>query len=155
MNRHPRPARTGRSTPPHAVGQPAADGPVGRPPTTQPPPDWLDIAHRVVEETLVVVVSGEVDSDTAPTLRTAVTIGIDHTSAQPCILDLTKVTFLNPAGLTALLDAHSHAEARDEPLRIVVDGNRPVIRPIEITGLDNALNLYHSIDEALTSGHQP
>lgn len=155
MNRHPRPARTGRSAPLHAVGQPVACRPVSPPPPTGPAPDWLNIAHRVVDETLVVVVSGEVDSDTAPTLRTAVTSGIDHTSVNPCILDLTKVTFLNPAGLTALLDAHTHAQARDEPLRIVVDGNRPVIRPIEITGLDTALNLYHSIDEALTSGHQP
>ncbi|WP_160097208.1 anti-sigma factor antagonist [Kibdelosporangium aridum] len=128
---------------------------MSQPPEIDPPADWLDIAHRVVDGTLVVVVSGEVDLHTAPSLRAAVTAGIDQTSASPCILDLTKVTFLDSAGLTALLDATCHAEARHEPLRIIVDGNRPVIRPIEITGLDDTLRLYHSIDEALNSGKRP
>jgi anti-sigma B factor antagonist len=36
------------------------------------------------------------------------------------------------------------------PLRVVVDGNRPVVRPIEIVGLDQILALYHSVDHALT-----
>lgn len=144
-----------RSVTSQPVGKRVAYLRVSQPPGTEPPPDWLDIAHRMVDETLVVVVSGEVDIHTAPSLRAAATAGIDHPSVNPCILDLTEVTFLDSAGLTALLDATSHAEARDEPLRIIVDGNRPVIRPIEITSLDDELSLYHSIDEALNSGKQP
>jgi anti-sigma B factor antagonist len=35
------------------------------------------------------------------------------------------------------------------PLRIVVDSTRPVIRPIEIVGLDGVLALYHDVDAAL------
>jgi anti-anti-sigma regulatory factor len=66
-----------------------------------------------------------------------------------CILDLTAVTFLGSAGLTALVEATRHSAA---PLRIVVDSNRPVIRPIEVTGLDDVLRLYHSVDEAVKTG---
>ncbi len=68
---------------------------------------------------------------------------------------LTDVDFLNSAGLTALLDATWHADARPEPLRIVVDANRPVIRPIEVTGLDDVLALYHSVEEALNARQRP
>jgi hypothetical protein len=33
--------------------------------------------------------------------------------------------------------------------RIVVDANRTAIRPIQPTGLDQVLTLYHTIEEAL------
>jgi anti-sigma B factor antagonist len=67
----------------------------------------------------------------------------------PGVLDLTAVTFLDSAGLTALLEATLHAEAHRERLRIVVDANRRVIRPIQVTDLDEVLTLYHTVDEAL------
>ena len=38
-----------------------------------------------------------------------------------------------------------------QPLRVVVDENRPVVRPIEIVGLDNVLALYHSVGDALAA----
>jgi anti-sigma B factor antagonist len=38
-----------------------------------------------------------------------------------------------------------------EPLWIVVGANRPVIRPIQITGLDHVLALFHTVEEALTA----
>ena len=116
------------------------------------PSAGLAIAHRVVDGILVVVVSGEIDQDTAPTLRTAVIAAIDQTRGEPCVLDLTEVTFLSSAGLNALVEATARAEARREPLRIVVDATRPVIRPIQVTGLDGVLRLYHTVDEALGAG---
>lgn len=121
-------------------------------PEPDPAPAGLDIAHHEVDGILVITVTGEVDLETTPALYDAVTAGIDHTRGEPCILDLTAVTFLSSAGLTALVEATRHAEARREPLRIVVDSNRPVIRPIEITGLDDELRLYHSVDEAAKAG---
>jgi anti-sigma B factor antagonist len=66
-------------------------------------------------------------------------------------VDLTAVTFFGSAGLTALLAATRLSEARREPLRIVVDHNRPVIRPIMVTGLDDVLTLYHTVEEALAA----
>jgi anti-sigma B factor antagonist len=37
-----------------------------------------------------------------------------------------------------------------DSLRIVVDNTRPVIRPIQLTGLDQVLSLYYSVADALT-----
>jgi anti-sigma B factor antagonist len=122
-------------------------------PETDPPPFGLDIVHHEVDGLLVIAVAGEIDMETAPALYKAVTAGIDRTRGEPCVLDLTMVTFLGSAGLSALVEATSIAEARREPLRIVVDSNRPVIRPIQVTGLDDVLRLYHSVDEAVRAGN--
>jgi anti-sigma B factor antagonist len=122
-------------------------------PETDPSPVGLDIVHHEVDGLLVIAVAGEIDLETAPALHKAVTAGIERTRGEPCILDLTTVTFLGSAGLTALVEATSLAEARREPLRIVVDSNRPVIRPIHVTGLDDVLRLYHSVDEAVRAGN--
>jgi anti-sigma B factor antagonist len=114
-----------------------------------PLPPGLKIVRRMVDGILVIAAIGEVDLDTAPALGTALNACIDETGDKPCILDLTAVTFLNSPGLTMLLGATDRAEALHEPLRIVVDANRPVIRPIQVTGLDNELALYHTVDEAV------
>ncbi|MEV6429702.1 anti-sigma factor antagonist [Nocardia sp. NPDC051463] len=109
----------------------------------------LEIAHRMAGEVAVVAVRGEVDHATADQLIQAVRTGLDHTRGGFCVLDLTAVQFLGGHGLSALLQATRAAENRRQPLRIAVDHNRPVIRPIEITGLEELLALYHSVEEAL------
>jgi anti-sigma B factor antagonist len=109
----------------------------------------LEIEHRMVGEVAVVAVSGKVDHATAPQLMQAVRTGLDHTRGGLCVLDLTAVQFLGGYGLSALLKAARASENRRQPLRIAVDSNQPVIRPIEITGLDEFLALYHSVEEAL------
>ncbi|WP_067673304.1 STAS domain-containing protein [Nocardia miyunensis] len=109
----------------------------------------LSITHRMAGGAAVVAVSGEVDHTSAPELMQAVRTGLDRTRDGLCVLDLTEVRFLGGHGLSALLKATRAAENRRQPLRIVVDATQPVIRPIEITGLEEFLALYHSVEEAL------
>ena len=100
---------------------------------------------------LTVVVSGEVDGLTAPRLRIALRDAFDRLLGRTLVLDLSDVEFLGSPGLRTLLDS-AHEGMRHpgyQPLRVVVDSNRPVIRPIEIAGLDNVLALYHSVSDAL------
>ena len=47
-----------------------------------------------------------------------------------------------------MVEAAQQAEQRREPLRIVVDYQKPVLLPIQITNLDEVLALYHSLQEA-------
>ncbi|SDM33886.1 STAS domain-containing protein [Allokutzneria albata] len=122
---------------------------MGEPPHGEPGSQGLDIRRHEADGILVVTVAGEIDADTAPLLKSAVTRAIEDTPRGDRVLDLTAVTFLDSAGLAALVDATERAEERREALRIVVDANRPVIRPIEVTGLDDVLRLYHSVDDAL------
>ncbi|WP_405136944.1 anti-sigma factor antagonist [Nocardia sp. NBC_01388] len=109
----------------------------------------LRVEHRMIGDVAVVAIWGEVDGTTAPQLAAAVQAGLDRTRARYCVLDLTDVQFLGGAGLKTLAATNLEAEIRREPLRIVVDANRPVIRPLEISGLEEVLALYHTVEEAL------
>ncbi len=110
------------------------------------------ISQRTVGGTLVVQVTGEIDLDTAPDLDAALGTALCEAGDGGCIADLTDVTFLGSRGLSTLISATQVADERREPLKIVVDANRTVIRPIETTGLEQELHLYHSVDEALQAG---
>lgn len=104
------------------------------------------------DDGMVLKVEGEIDGLTAPRLRTAVIEAFDRLEDKPLVVDLTTVRFLGSAGLRALFDiaresVHQHGR---QPLRVVVDHNRPVVRPIEIVGLDNVLALYESVSDAFT-----
>jgi anti-sigma B factor antagonist len=103
-------------------------------------------------QALVVTVTGEIDLFTVDRLRAAVAAGFDELrDGEILVIDLTEVTFLASQGLQALVDVTQAAQRRREPLRIVVDHNRPVIRPIEVTGLDEVLALFDTVEDALDS----
>lgn len=61
--------------------------------------DWLT----------VVAVEGEIDQDTAPLVRLALSQALDGRAAVCC--DLSRVTFLGAAGAGMLLSAHARAVA--------------------------------------------
>ena len=107
------------------------------------------VAHAA-SEALVVTVAGEVDAYTVGRLRAAVAAGFAQLrDGQVLVIDLTEVTFLSSQGLQALVEVTLAAQQRRTPLPIVVDHTRPVIRPIEVTGLDGVLALFHTVEDAL------
>jgi anti-sigma B factor antagonist len=64
-------------------------------------------------------------------------------------VDLLGVSFLGSAGLSALVRATGLAQASGKSLRIVVNDHRPVLRPIQLMGLDQMLPLCCSLADAL------
>jgi len=109
----------------------------------------LHVKARHEPTAIVVCVDGEVDVLTVRRLRAAVDEALREAAGRPVVVDLTAVTFLGSHGLAALVEAASQAERRNEPLRLVVDDTRAVTRPLQITGLDEVLALYYSVEEAL------
>ncbi|MCE6996143.1 STAS domain-containing protein [Saccharothrix sp. S26] len=120
-----------------------------RPGDTEPAAVTID--RRILDDALIIEVAGEIDLDSAPVLDAALTDALDRGSHRLYVVDLAEVEFIDSIGLSALLTAARHAQDTDGTLRVVVDANRPVIRPLEITGLDDVLSLHHTVDEAL--GH--
>lgn len=106
----------------------------------------MSIEHEEVRGHVVLRVRGEIEPVTAPRLAEVLTEALGR--GRPVVLDLVDVTFLDSAGLAALIEVTERAEDRGEPLRIAVDHNRPVVRPIQITGLEHRLALYESVDAA-------
>ena len=115
----------------------------------------LRVESRRAGAAMVVTVAGEVDMFTAPRVAEAVGRALADPAVDVIVVDLTEVGFLDHAGLDALVDAHRAAERQREPLRVVVDHNRPVVRPLEITGLERVLALYYDVAEALAESSEP
>ncbi|MET9267681.1 STAS domain-containing protein [Amycolatopsis sp. NPDC004079] len=112
------------------------------------PPGSLSIDRADRAPAAVLALSGDLDLGTAPKLTAAVAETV--TGRPPVlVLDLTEVDFLASAGLTVLLAACREAPAGTE-VRIVASG-RATLRPIQLTGLEQSLPLYRTLEEALAA----
>jgi anti-sigma B factor antagonist len=107
----------------------------------------MSISLEHIGSVAVVHVTGEVDMATEATLRATVA---DAVSAGPAalVLDLTGVTFFASAGLHVLVDVQHEATARDLDL-LVAAAARAVLRPLQITGVDQLVTVVASVDQAL------
>lgn len=93
-------------------------------------------------------VSGEIDASEADALAAA---GVDLLDAAPDVLvvDLGAVRYFGSRGMTALLRIQRAAAEAGTQLRVVTGvANRPVLRPLTITGLDRELALFGDLAAA-------
>src|SRR5664279_2467696 len=89
-------------------------------------------------DVLVVVVSGEIDMATAPTLMAAASCGLAQLDVASLRLDMSQVSFLDSSGLGVLVSLHEDATARGKSMIVwkVQPGPR---RTIELAGLQSLL----------------
>jgi anti-sigma B factor antagonist len=102
----------------------------------------------------VVHVAGEVDLTTVPQLDDELTSAERRLTAPgPLVLDLTAVTFLASAGLSMVVKHHEQCRATGLELR-VVSGNRTVARTFLITGLNDMLAVFDTLETAVQTTHR-
>ena len=102
--------------------------------TSLPPAEDLvtiDVAGS--GSTVRLTVTGEVDSSSAPALRTALDDALAR-GARELVVDLDGVTFLDSAGLCVLASTHRRSVEQGFGLRVLAS-TRAVMRPLQITGL--------------------
>ncbi len=118
----------------------------------------LELAAEPALDHVLVTVRGDIDYSTQDRLRRCLGESATVLGARVLVLDLTAVTFFGSAGLTVLLeaadDAARHSTAA-HPFRVVVDESRPVIRPLQISGMQSVIRLHHDLDEALRDDQSP
>ena len=95
----------------------------------------------------VVRASGDLDLTTAPRLREQVVKVV--TGGQPrVVLDLQGVDFVDSTGLGVIVGLLKRTRGQGGDLRLV--STRPSLRKVlELTGIDRALELAPTVDEAL------
>jgi anti-sigma B factor antagonist len=109
------------------------------------------LAHAT-GEALVITVAGEIDLSTVNRLRAAVTAGFkDLHDGHVLVIDLTEVTFLASHGLQVLIEVTEDAYQRRKLLRIVPGHTRAVIHPIHVSGLDEVLPLFDTVEHAVAA----
>jgi anti-anti-sigma factor len=108
--------------------------------------DPLTIEVRHEQDCVIVIAAGEIDISTVARLRECV---FDlAASGRPLVADLDQVSFIDSAGLDALVGTAKRATACGGSLYAVC--GRPKIRQLfRITGLDTRIPLASSLDEAL------
>lgn len=103
----------------------------------------LRVSSRLAGTTAIVEVSGEIDQVTVTDLDTYLRRVTGTRSVLTVVVDLDAVSYLGSAGLS-LLQLHHHRCAADGIEFVVVAGNRAVLRPLEVTGLDTVLTVRRS-----------
>ena len=122
-------------------------------PLAGPPPDpreALQVRQEIVHGAVVVHAVGELDMAT----RDLLDLQLQAAESQvmppaPVVLDLTGVVFLASMGLSLLVEHHQQCAELGSRL-VVVATDRAVLRPIELTGLDETLTIASTVEAALT-----
>jgi anti-anti-sigma factor len=97
---------------------------------------------------LVVNVIGELDQSTAPDLREALAPSLTAPTG-PLLVNLSDCDFIDSTGLSLLVEAKRRLE--EEQVRFgICCPDADVRRLLELTGIDRALGLYETRDEAVS-----
>jgi anti-anti-sigma factor len=96
----------------------------------------------------VVSVGGEIDLSTAPAFEQAIAQALED-NPPVLAIELCDVTFMASVGLR-ILAATSEKIGKLTRIAVVAD-HQAATRPLQLTGLDNVVGLYPTLDEALTA----
>ncbi|MFJ6836427.1 STAS domain-containing protein [Streptomyces sp. NPDC091209] len=107
----------------------------------------LTITRTTTAGIRVLSLAGELDADTADTLRQA--LHPDNTGVPRTVLDFGAVTFMDSSAINVLAAARRDAVTADGWIRLAVL-TEPVQRVLEIVGLDTIIACYPTLAQALT-----
>lgn len=100
-------------------------------------------------QTAVVTGAGEIDLTNADGLRDALLSAL-NAGALGLVVDLTATTFLDSAGVTALVRTSRRAVASEATMRLAVTAPS-VLRVLNLVGIDRLLEVYPSVTDAVAS----
>jgi anti-anti-sigma factor len=101
----------------------------------------------VIRGVPVVAAPAEIDLTNAAELRAALVETADN-GHKTLVVDMTGTRFCDSAGLHVLVHAHKRARACGGELLLALHAAE-VLRVLEITGVDQMVPVYASLDEAL------
>ncbi|WP_042380478.1 STAS domain-containing protein [Streptacidiphilus melanogenes] len=108
------------------------------------------VAEDIGASEAVLRLSGELDHDTAPALRTALDRCESAGSAR-ILVDFSDLRFCDSTGLNVLLQARARAQERDGAVELVGLG-RGVARVFDLTGAGTLFPRYATVAEARSAG---
>jgi len=114
----------------------------------------LDVSTHHHGPVTVVTARGEIDYVTAPRLRTTL-IDLFGQHHHHLVIDLRDVDFMDSSALGVLAGGLKRSRAGDGSYRVVCTSER-LLAMFRITGLDRAMTICESVDQALANqGQQP
>ncbi len=107
----------------------------------------LTLSTREAGGKSVVAVAGDIDVYTAPQLDEALT-ALNDAGKNTIVVDLSGVEFLDSTGLGVLVKALKRTREQGGSLAVVAVQDR-ITKVFRITGLDAAISLHSSVDDAI------
>jgi len=109
----------------------------------------LRVTRGLIDGAIVVSAIGDVDLTSASELEAEVQSACaDAQPPGPVVIDLSQVSFLGSIGLSLLVNAHQRCQESSVELRVVAT-SRAVLRPLEVTRLDEELRIAATVEEAV------
>ena len=105
----------------------------------------LTIADRASGDFHVIELTGDIDVETARTLRSHIVERVGDAAAR-IIIDLSGVDFMDSSGLGALVSGWQLT--RDEGEFRIAGASSIVRRVLSITGMEEVFTLYPTVEEA-------
>ncbi|MFF8958359.1 STAS domain-containing protein [Streptomyces sp. NPDC014894] len=119
----------------------------GQPPNGGVSGDRFGVERRTDSGTLILVLAGELDHDTAEPLRAALGDAVRE-RPERILVDCAELRFCDSTGLNVLLRAR--LEAQESGGRLDLASLRPpVARMFDITGASTVFRVYGTVDAAL------
>jgi anti-anti-sigma factor len=111
----------------------------------------MSLADVQITETPGAIVArlvGEVDMSNAEDLGAAV-IGATPSEAEGVVLDLSRVDYLDSAGIYVIHGMRASLQARGQVLVLVIPGESPVHDALRLSGADRPGEFVATVEEAL------
>jgi anti-sigma B factor antagonist len=103
------------------------------------------VQFRWIGERAVVTMPTEIDAVNAGAVHQALLAEVGHDAAV-LIIDMSRTTFCDSAGVQVIIDTYNRAVAAHIKLRLVATA---VVRILTLVGVDQLMPIYPTLEEAL------
>jgi len=107
-----------------------------------------DVRFEREDETVVAVVTGEIDMSNATTVRQEIAESVTPDD-DAVVIDLSELSFIDSAGLHSLIELGTVLTERRQQLLLCLPPGSTIRRAIEIIGLPHAVSVYSDRSEAM------
>jgi anti-sigma B factor antagonist len=107
-----------------------------------------DVRFERQDGIVVAVLTGEVDMSNAVSVRQQIAESVTPDD-DAVVVDLSELSFMDSAGLHAMVELGTVLEERRQQLLLCVPHGNPMERAIEIIGLPSAVSVHSTRDEAM------
>lgn len=107
----------------------------------------LSVTSRATEQGALVEAAGEVDLTTAPQLREPLMEAVNGAAKTAVIVDLSRVDFIDSAGLALLVEARKRLAPEERALHILLTPGRQPERVLKLGRFDTIMHLAYDLNE--------
>ena len=107
----------------------------------------LTVNQRQDSKGTVVEAVGEVDLTTAPQLRESLLAAVNNSDKSPVIVDLSRVDFIDSAGLALLVEARKRLSPEGRALNVLLTPGRQPERVLKLGRFDTIMTLAYHLND--------